>query len=178
MKPSKTFTTTLLLCCLGAMSHQALASRVDAPVSPKKAKPITLSSTKSFSDVEYIMGNYNHTQKLRIRQAGSYELVLQDKSKLRPLKKLGATFSFSKGGKVAKLAHSGSVIFDLQPGLYDLSYFAKTYNPRKPGKLRISLMPYENAVPPAVVPVPAAAWLFGSGLLGLVGVARRTTRAA
>ncbi|MFV9616891.1 MAG: VPLPA-CTERM sorting domain-containing protein, partial [Gammaproteobacteria bacterium] len=26
---------------------------------------------------------------------------------------------------------------------------------------------------PTVVPVPAAAWLFGSGLLGLVGVARR-----
>ncbi len=29
-----------------------------------------------------------------------------------------------------------------------------------------------NAAPPAV-PVPAAVWLFGSGLLGLVGVARR-----
>lgn len=27
--------------------------------------------------------------------------------------------------------------------------------------------------PPSAVPVPAAAWLFGSGLLGLVGVARR-----
>ena len=26
---------------------------------------------------------------------------------------------------------------------------------------------------PAVVPVPAAVWLFGSGLLGLVGIARR-----
>jgi hypothetical protein len=26
---------------------------------------------------------------------------------------------------------------------------------------------------PQVVPVPAAVWLFGSGLLGLVGVARR-----
>jgi len=26
--------------------------------------------------------------------------------------------------------------------------------------------------PPAVVPLPAAAWLFGSGLLGLIGVAR------
>ena len=26
---------------------------------------------------------------------------------------------------------------------------------------------------PSVVPVPAAAWLFGSGLLGLVAVARR-----
>jgi hypothetical protein len=28
-------------------------------------------------------------------------------------------------------------------------------------------------VPPSAVPVPAAAWLFGSGLLGLVGIARR-----
>jgi hypothetical protein len=28
-------------------------------------------------------------------------------------------------------------------------------------------------VPPAAIPVPAAVWLFGSGLLGLVGIARR-----
>jgi hypothetical protein len=27
--------------------------------------------------------------------------------------------------------------------------------------------------PPSEIPVPAAVWLFGSGLLGLVGVARR-----
>jgi hypothetical protein len=31
---------------------------------------------------------------------------------------------------------------------------------------------------PTVIPVPAAAWLFGSGLLGLVGVARRRARVA
>jgi hypothetical protein len=31
---------------------------------------------------------------------------------------------------------------------------------------------------PTVVPVPAAAWLFGSGLIGLVGVARRRARVA
>lgn len=31
--------------------------------------------------------------------------------------------------------------------------------------------------PPAAVPVPAAVWLFGSGLLGLVGVARRSRKA-
>lgn len=31
----------------------------------------------------------------------------------------------------------------------------------------------KTVVPAAVVPVPAAAWLFGSGLIGLVGVARR-----
>ena len=27
--------------------------------------------------------------------------------------------------------------------------------------------------PPAVIPVPAAVWMFGSGLIGLVGIARR-----
>jgi hypothetical protein len=30
-----------------------------------------------------------------------------------------------------------------------------------------------GGVPPSAIPVPAAVWLFGSGLLGLVGVARR-----
>lgn len=30
-----------------------------------------------------------------------------------------------------------------------------------------------QVVPPASVPVPAALWLFGSGLLGLIGVSRR-----
>ena len=30
-----------------------------------------------------------------------------------------------------------------------------------------------GSISPAVVPIPAAAWLFGSGLLGLIGMARR-----
>lgn len=34
-----------------------------------------------------------------------------------------------------------------------------------------------NMTPVAPVPVPAAAWLFGSGLLGLVGIARRKKKA-
>lgn len=34
-----------------------------------------------------------------------------------------------------------------------------------------------NPVPSSVVPVPAAAWLLGSGLIGLVGVARRKAQA-
>ena len=40
------------------------------------------------------------------------------------------------------------------------------------GQLNPTLQP---GVVNAVVPVPAAAWLFGSGLLGLVGVARKKT---
>ena len=35
------------------------------------------------------------------------------------------------------------------------------------------LIDVENVTPPAAIPVPPAVWLFGSGLLGLVGMARR-----
>ncbi|BAZ95406.1 hypothetical protein TspCOW1_27480 [Thiohalobacter sp. COW1] len=31
----------------------------------------------------------------------------------------------------------------------------------------------DQVIPPSAIPVPAAVWLFGSGLLGLVGIARR-----
>lgn len=42
------------------------------------------------------------------------------------------------------------------------------------GALSFGLTRTQN-IGPSAVPVPAAAWLFGSGLLGLVGVARRKT---
>ncbi len=38
--------------------------------------------------------------------------------------------------------------------------------------LKITMANYVNATSATVVPLPAAAWLFGSGLLGLVGLAR------
>ncbi len=38
-------------------------------------------------------------------------------------------------------------------------------------------MTYNGAVATnSAVPIPAAAWLFGSGLLGLVGIARRKSQ--
>lgn len=73
------------------------------------------------------------------------------------------------------------IIFDLQAG----KAFADTIAALGDGSLRIGLHVINFAsggsesfvnnptetIPP--VPVPAAAWLFGSGLLGLVGIARR-----
>ena len=32
---------------------------------------------------------------------------------------------------------------------------------------------FEGAIPPSAIPLPATVWLFGSGLLGLIGAARR-----
>lgn len=41
----------------------------------------------------------------------------------------------------------------------------------------ITSVHFDSFVTPSAVPVPAAVWLFGSGLLGLVGIARRKKKA-
>ena len=41
------------------------------------------------------------------------------------------------------------------------------------GDRALSHITFYDSAPPFVVPVPATVWLFGSGLLGLVGMARR-----
>ncbi len=49
------------------------------------------------------------------------------------------------------------------------------YNPNSGGGSTVSNNQqfYINTLDVTAVPVPAAAWLFGSGLIGLVGIARR-----
>ena len=51
----------------------------------------------------------------------------------------------------------------------------KFYNPNAGGGSEVSNNQqfYINTLDVTVVPVPAAAWLFGSGLFGLIGIARR-----
>lgn len=71
----------------------------------------------------------------------------------------------------ARAGTSGS--FHSQPlGFYgnddNNKYISGSWTP-----LSFSMTP----VPTSAVPIPAAAWLFGSGLLGLVGVARRKVAA-
>jgi hypothetical protein len=59
------------------------------------------------------------------------------------------------------------------PGLYYLSvgrYYDSDLNPGQDYTLHVSL---ENHVNPSNVPVPAAVWLFGSGIAGLMGARRK-----
>lgn len=171
MKTSKTLTTALLLCGLGAASHTANASRVDIPDHEKQPEPYVLNMSDGFQDAEYIMGVFRQTQVLRITEAGSYELTLTDVSKDHALKALDATLASRQGGMLERLSGNGSMIFDLEPGLYRLTYFAKTGHPKLSGKFTISLLPED--ITPEPVPVPAAVWFLGSGLLALGGLLRR-----
>jgi len=68
---------------------------------------------------------------------------------------------------------------DAYGGAYTLDYHATVPvgDPSNFGGVQYSLhlVGNVNAAGPAV-PIPAAAWLFGSGLMGLVGIARRKSR--
>lgn len=75
---------------------------------------------------------------------------------------------------------SGSTVgFDfaggLQPGEESLFYFIKTnattYKPGSTVLINGGIAAIPSYAP--AIPVPAAVWLFGSGLIGLIGVARR-----
>ncbi len=75
----------------------------------------------------------------------------------------------------------------MQAGLYAFDLVG--YNRLESGVLNLgwwygpttsdfAILPQANLYTTAPVPIPAAFWLFGSGLLGLIGVARRKARTA
>jgi len=77
------------------------------------------------------------------------------------------------------------ISFDPEHATDPASVFTFTYDPSTDGDLRIfayGSVGFQceqcprarfNALQLAAVPIPAAVWLFGSGLIGLIGVARR-----
>ena len=89
--------------------------------------------------------------------------------------------------------HTGNQVFSLFPGSSDPQRrFELVSSLLLDGELTVSLSSFENfpdccsfgflldepssltlTVRGAVVPIPPAVWLFGSGLLGLIGIARR-----
>ena len=72
------------------------------------------------------------------------------------------------GGSVAPLFY-----VDKYDGLYDLYTYMGTGLPYSDTWSHTAKFATSHISVYGVVPVPAAVWLFGSGLLGLVGIARR-----
>ena len=85
-----------------------------------------------------------------------------------------ASGNFVSGNLVGEFIYPGTDLDQLGGGVGVIGLatgtFAIHYGPWGSGGL---LADSSGTFTPAVVPIPAAVWLFGSGLLGLIGVARK-----
>lgn len=126
-----------------------------------------------FEKVSFLTGSDYFTDKFTIDIAGTYQVTLTDFEFPAPLAESGLNVT-SATESFGSLIGPGSFSFDAQPGSYYLSFFATAPDL---GQYGIEIAQYGIVVSQpgdvSAVPVPAAAWLFGSGLIGLAGVIRR-----
>lgn len=96
----------------------------------------------------------------------SIGLALDGDTKLGPF---AGSRSFSLSGDF------GWSTFNFSDGLTGVIFLAQGVGQNQSTDYLAMRIEYQYEGLPAVVPVPAAAWLFGSGLIGLLGFARRKT---
>ena len=161
--------SALLLATLTlAFALPAVAVHVDPnTMNTPGATPLVL-GRDGLERVQFVDASYLRTDKFTVTHGGRYELTLTDMLFPAPLRKLGAAVT-SADHKLVDVFGGANALFDMAPGMYYLSVYAKTFTNDEPGLFGWSLRPAETTA----VPVPAATWLFGSGLLGLVGLTRR-----
>ena len=87
-------------------------------------------------------------------------------------------WTLSSGGYIYSSVFSNTtqdylLTFDVGLGATLGTYLIEVKLAGGPGSDWIDLNSFDVNVVPSAIPVPAAVWLFGSGLIGLVGVARR-----
>lgn len=199
----RTATAMLVSCIVGATLNTANANSVDhrtanfdlrtslncSPAKqecidlPQQARPSSQSSAflqpqpemlpthilgDNYELVKFISEPYAARQPIEIETAGSYEIILTDLSSSGSLMKLKAKLT-TDDGNLARIIGEGSIIFDAVPGTYYLSMFANAGWQTSQGTFSLTVQPYAVSS----VPVPAAAWLFGSSLIGLAGMVRR-----
>ena len=125
-------------------------------------------STVVYDKVELFQTGTFFTNTFEVFDAGSYMATLTDFEFPVPMIATGMSVTTTTdllGGLLAP----GSFNFDATPGNYFVSFFGfADMSVPQLGQYGI-----EISQVPAAVPVPAAVWLFGSGLLGLVGMTRR-----
>ena len=123
-------------------------------------------STVVYEKVELFQTETVFTDLFEITDAGNYKATLTDFEFTAAKIETGMNVTTATESLGSLLA-PGSFTFDAAPGEYYVSFFgfADASAP--------SLGQYGIEISQVVVPVPAAVWLFGSGLLGLIGIARR-----
>jgi hypothetical protein len=104
---------------------------------------------------------------LSLNASGLYSVVLSAMNSATPL------YSQDKRNALPGTTFAGTIPLVLQPGTYELSAYGSHYSAQAgvifAGDIQIQLTP-------APVPIPAAGWLLGSGLLFLGGLAQRRRR--
>ena len=108
------------------------------------------------------------TDSFEISDAGVYMATLTDFNFPVPMIDTGMNVTTTTDS-LGSLMAPGSFMFNATPGTYFVSFFgtADVSTPAQLGMYGIDI---------SAIPVPAAVWLFGSGLIGLTVVARRKTK--
>ena len=121
-------------------------------------------NTVVYDKVELFQTGVFFTDMFEISEAGSYKAILTDFDFPKPMAATGMSVSTTTN-LLGSLLAPGSFNFDATPGKYFVSFygFSDATAPQL-GQYGIDI---------SKVPVPPAVWLFGSGLLGFIGIARR-----
>jgi hypothetical protein len=121
-------------------------------------------NTVVYDKVELFQTEVFFTDMFEISEAGSYKAILTDFKFPVPMVATGMSVTTATN-LLGSLLAPGSFNFDATPGKYFVSFFGFA-DPSAPqlGQYGIDI---------SQVPIPPAVWLFGSGLLGFIGIARR-----
>ena len=136
-----------------------------------------------YDKVELFQTETFFTDSFDISEAGVYIATLTDFNFPAPMIDTGMNVTTTTDS-LGSLMAPGSFTFDATPGTYFVSFFgfADTLTPAQlrrcfPPKTQLGMYGLGMyGIDISAVPVPAAAWLFGSGLIGLAVVARRKTQ--
>ena len=125
-------------------------------------------NTVVYDKVQLFQTETFFTDTFEIFEAGSYLATLTDFEFPVPMIATGMSVTTATESLGSLLA-PGAFTFDVTPGDYFVSFFGfADVSAPELGQYGIEISRVS-----AEVPVPAAVWLFGSGLIGLVGMMRR-----
>lgn len=122
-------------------------------------------NTVAYDNVELFQTQAFFTDTFEISAAGSYRATLTDFEFPAPMFGTGMSVTTATD-MLGSLMAPGSFNFNATPGKYFVSFFglADTSTTSQLGQYGIEI---------SQIPIPAAVWLFASGLLGLSLVSRR-----